>query len=260
VDAGAGARTGADAGAGADAASADGGASAIDAAACVVCDDFERGVVGVPPGGAWTVSSPNCSGTGSLAIDGTVAHSGSKSVKVSGAAGYCNHVFFATSITAARPVTWLRFYVRLDTALGDGHTTFLAMRDAHDAKDLRMGGQNRVLMYNRESDDATLPEMSPAGAAKSIAPNAGAWTCVESAIDQGNKTIRTWVDGVAIEGLADDGVPTTDVDAAWLRDTAWTPDLVDVRFGWESYGSQAETLWFDDVAIGTERLGCLPTR
>jgi hypothetical protein len=29
-----------------------------------------------------------------------------------------------------------------------------------------------------------------------------------------------------------------------------------VRFGWESYGDQANTLWFDDLAIGASRIGC----
>jgi hypothetical protein len=247
---------GGDAHAPTDASPSDAGASdagASDAGACFACDDFEHGTVGAPPGGIWSISTPNCSGTGSVAIDDAQAHGGSRSVKVVGAGGYCNHVFFATPLPA-RAVTWFRFFVRFDAPLGDGHTTFLAMRNA-DGKDLRMGGQNRALMFNRESDDATLPEMSPAGTAKSIAPAARTWTCIEVAIDTSAKTIRTWVDGAAIEGLVDDGIPTPDVDAAWLRG-AWTPSLLDARFGWESYAGQADTLWFDDVAIGASRFGC----
>ncbi len=57
-------------------------------------------------------------------------------------------------------------------------------------------------------------------------------------------------------GLAVDGEPTADLDRQWLRDRDWRPDLVDVRLGWESYGGQAMTLWFDDVAFGGARLGC----
>jgi hypothetical protein len=30
----------------------------------------------------------------------------------------------------------------------------------------------------------------------------------------------------------------------------------DLRLGWESYGGDADTLWFDDVALGTGRIGC----
>ena len=43
--------------------------------------------------------------------------------------------------------TWLRFWVRMDSALEDGHVTFLTMRDTSDnGKDLRMGGQSRIFI------------------------------------------------------------------------------------------------------------------
>jgi hypothetical protein len=253
-----------DAGGGEDAraSNGDGGGSGGASAGCgaaVVCDDFEKGVVGQPPPSPWTVSAPSCTGTGALAIDDSQAHSGVRSVKVTGAGGYCNHIFFGTS--APEPLQdslWARFFVRLDTALGDGHVTFLAMKDAHDGKDLRMGGQSKILMYNRESDDATLPALSPAGIAKSLVPPTGQWMCVELHVDGTARAIQTWVNGNAVEGLVVDGTSTPDVDDQWLRGSSWAPKLADVRFGWESYGGQSETLWFDDVAVGSSRIGCGP--
>jgi hypothetical protein len=236
----------------------DGGASR-GCGGATVCDDFERAPVGaLPPG--WTLSTPSCSGKGAVAVDDSQAHSGARSIKVTGAGGYCDHAFFASAaIVALRPVAWLRFFVRLESPLGDGHTTFVAMKTQHDGKDLRMGGQNRVLMMNRESDDATLPSMSPAGTAQSVALTAARWTCIETEIDQATRTVRTWVDGAAIAGLVEDGVPTAEIDAAWLtqgQGPLWVPDVVDARFGWESYAGQTQTLWFDDVAIGSARIGC----
>ncbi len=38
--------------------------------------------------------------------------------------------------------------------------------------------------------------------------------------------------------------------------TANGADLKSVRIGWESYGEGADTLWFDDVAVGAARIGC----
>jgi hypothetical protein len=32
--------------------------------------------------------------------------------------------------------------------------------------------------------------------------------------------------------------------------------LTDLRLGWESYGEGADTLWYDDVAVGGARNGC----
>jgi hypothetical protein len=227
-------------------------------AGAYVCDDFEHDAPGQAPGAPFAVEAPNCSGAGVIATDATQAHSGTRSAKVTGGGGYCDHVFLGASLppAAGGSTVWGRFFVRFDSALGTGHVTFLAMHDSSVGKDVRMGGQDSVLMWNRESDDATLPAMSPAGVAQSQSPATARWTCVEFAIDPAARTLRTWVDGAVVAGLVDDGVPTPDVDAQWLQGASWSPHLVDVRFGWESYSGQADTLWFDDVAVGGARIGC----
>jgi hypothetical protein len=46
-------------------------------------------------------------------------------------------------------------------------------------KHLRIGGQSKILMYNRETDDATLPDLSPQGIAASKPLPTNAWTCFE---------------------------------------------------------------------------------
>jgi hypothetical protein len=45
--------------------------------ATVFCDGFED-QAGTAPSGRWSVSTPDCSGTGSASVDSTVAHSGGK--------------------------------------------------------------------------------------------------------------------------------------------------------------------------------------
>jgi hypothetical protein len=231
-------------------------------AGAYICDDFEQDAPGQPPGAPFAVESPNCSGAGVIATDATQAHSGTRSAKVTGGGGYCDHVFLGASLppAAGSSTLWARFFVRFASALGTGHVSFLAMHDSSVGKDVRMGGQDAVLMWNRESDDATLPAMSPAGVAQSLSPATAKWTCIELAIDPVARTLRTWVDGAVVAGLVDDGVPTPDVDAQWLQGAgaSWSPHLVDVRFGWESYSGQADTLWFDDVAVGGARIGCGP--
>lgn len=221
------------------------------------CDGFED-QAGTVPAGAWAVTYPDCQGTGTAAIDSTVAHTGRRSVRITGTAGYCNHVFVRATrdLTGAGAVRYGRFWVRHTTALPAQHVTFLAMRDANDGgRDLRMGGQNGALQWNRASDDATLPEQSPAGVALSVPLATGRWTCVEFGIDGPRGHLQTWVDGAAVAGLQADGTPTHDVDGQWTRST-WRPALTDLRLGWESYGEGADTLWFDDVAVATTRLGC----
>ena len=225
-----------------------------------LCDDFEAATAGGPPDAAtWAIVSPNCSGTGTIAVDGTQAHSGTKSVKVTGKGGYCNHVFLANTaaVAAAGKSVYGRFFLRLSDPLGDGHTTLLTMKDAADGgKDLRMGGQSKIMMWNRESDDATLPELSPTGIGLSVSPPANAWRCVEFHVDETDGQMQTWIDGAEVAGLHQDGVPTQDIDKQWLNKVGWKPDLADLKLGWESYAGQDMTLWFDDVAIGSARIGC----
>jgi hypothetical protein len=81
------------------------------------------------------------------------------------------------------------------------------------------------------------------------------WTCIEFEVDRAGG-LQTWVDGALIEGLVIDGSSTPDVDSQWLR-TPWSPQLSDVRIGWESYGGEDAALSFDDVAISAEPIGCL---
>ncbi|MEV4348206.1 cellulose-binding domain-containing protein [Actinoplanes sp. NPDC049596] len=220
-------------------------------------DGFEN-QAGSVPGGDWAVTYPDCSGAGTAAIDRTVAHGGSASLRINGAAGYCNHVFVRnTRLLGSGGTAWyVRFWVRHTTALPASHVTAVAMRDAADGnRDLRFGGQNGALQFNRASDDATLPEQSPAGVALSAPLPVNTWNCVEYKVDGGNGTIETWLNGTSVPGLLEDGTPTHDIDGQWLNRT-WRPALTDLRLGWESYGEGADTLWYDDVAVSASRNGC----
>jgi len=217
-------------------------------ATTVLSDDFET------QSGLWTTGAANCQGTGTVSLDGTVAHSGSHSMRVDGKAYYCNHAFFGTRLSVSTPL-YVRFYLRHSTPLPTGHVTFLAMKDTNDGgRDLRMGGQNGALQFNRESDDATLPAQSPVGVAQSRPLPVGGWHCLEFGLDGGH--LQTWLDSAVVPGLVEDGVPTPDIDQQWLARGSWRPVPVDLRFGWESYAGGDDALWFDDIAVATTRIGC----
>ena len=104
---------------------------------------------------------------------------------------------------------------------------FGAARDAADGgKHLRMGGQAKILMWNRESDDATLPALSPTGIAASLPLPTDRWLCVEFQIDArgpASASMQTWVDGAEGTGLHLDATPTPDIDEQWLRKAGWRP-------------------------------------
>ncbi|MGW4804790.1 cellulose-binding domain-containing protein [Kitasatospora sp. NPDC004272] len=223
----------------------------------VVCSGFED-QSGSTLTGDWALAAPDCSGAGKVAVDTSVVHGGGRSLRIDGQAGYCNHVFAATTknVTAVGPVVYARYWVRHSTALPADHIAMVTMADANDGnKHLRLGGQNGALQWNRESDDATLPAQSPVGVAQSVPLPVNQWVCVRFAVDTTRQSMDTWVDDRLVPGLHDDGVPTADVDQQWLvRTTA--PRPVTLYLGWEAYGNGADTLWYDDVALGSAPIAC----
>jgi hypothetical protein len=227
--------------------------------AAVFCEGFEN--QSGTPTGRWSIATPNCSGSGTATVTGAQAHTGVKSLEIDGVGTYCNHVFAddTKDMPLAAPTWYVRFWFKHTAALPTNHTTFLAMNNSADNNtDLRLGAQNGALMWNRQSDDATLPAQSPAGVAQSVVVPTGTWECLEFSVSKTNGQIYTWYNGTLVPGLTEDGVPTQDIDAQWLGGSGanWRPNLTDLKLGWENYSNGNDTLWFDDVVLSTSRIGC----
>ncbi len=242
----------------------------------IVCDDFESTAVGTPPNPAfWSVGAPNCTRMGTLAVDDSDAHSGKHSVKVtnastvdSGAPIYCDHVFFSNQSAFSPAVglrdVYVRFFFKLADMIGNGHSTFVTMGDAaHGGSHVRLGFINQVFTWNLEAfsgdggyPDSYLPPMTTAGAALSTSPAIQpTWSCVEFHLDETQGAIDTWIDDVEVPGLVE---PSTAPDAGSQWPPGWVPAVTDVGFGWETYMGTPMTIWFDDVAIASHRIGCEP--
>ncbi|KAL7906609.1 carbohydrate-binding module family 1 protein [Trichoderma velutinum] len=216
-----------------------------------ISDNFEEGWDQT----TWSTYAPDCNQGGSVSLDTTVAHSGSNSMKVVGGPnGYCGHIFFGTTKVPAGDV-YVRAWLQLETALNNDHVTFIVMPDsAQNGDHLRIGGQSEILDYNRESDDATLPDLSPQGIASSVDLPTGSFQCFEYHLGT-DGTIETWLNGNSISGMTVGPNANNPNDAGWTR-ASYTPDITGVYFGWEAYSGDINTVWFDDIAIETSRVGC----
>jgi hypothetical protein len=139
-----------------------------------------------------------------------------------------------------------------ETALSANHITFITMPDS-TIRSLRIGGQNGILMYNRENDDATLPDLSPNGVAASAPLQAGTWHCFEYLLGT-DGSIETWLDGNAISGLTVGPGVSNPNSNGW--GSSYRPSITGVYFGWESYSGGVNTMWYDDIVIGSSRTGC----
>jgi hypothetical protein len=141
-------------------------------------------------------------------------------------------------------------------ALTDSHVSFITMTDSAQAanKHLRIGGQSKILMYNRETDDATLPDLSPQGIATSAALKASTWTCFEYHLGT-DGTVETWLNNATVPGLTVKSGVSNPNAAQWQRGGS-KPKITGVYFGWESYGGDTNTFWYDDIVISGSRVGC----
>ncbi|KAK6351991.1 hypothetical protein TWF718_005140 [Orbilia javanica] len=220
-----------------------------------ISEDFEAGW----DQSKWAIYAPDCNQGGSVSLDSSTAHSGSKSIKITGAGGYCGHIFVGTKQIPAGDV-YVRAWVKASNALTSSHVTFITMPDSSlgTNKHLRIGGQNSILMYNRETDDATLPDLSPQGVAASTALPTGSFQCFEYHIGT-DGTIETWLNGNAISALTVGPGITNPNAQQWTR-SSYSPKLTGIYFGWESYGGDTNTLWYDDIVIGSSRVGCSGTQ
>ena len=224
------------------------------ASGLLVSDDFETASVGGPPNAAtWTLRV--FGQQGSISVDGTQAHSGSKSVYVNGTgqSGY-RSVLFTTTVPfpAANNSFYMRAFIRSKRGMGQGHSTYFGAGSGDDQRMVRIGFHQYVLEANlihpgTEYEVLSGPWGQPEQGVQFVA---GKWHCVEAFFNGAQHELRAWFDGNEVTRLH-----TTNWDAN-LK--SWSPQYARAWFGFETYHGEQDELWYDDIAIGTERLGCGP--
>lgn len=207
---------------------------------------------------SWTEAAPNCKGVSTLNLDKAFDPKKEASLRVDAKGGICNHLFLAYSEPDYFQANnlYIRFYWAIAKPLSDAHVTFVTLHDSKENKDVRWGGQSKVLSWNRESDDATVPTLSPQGIQKSFAPKAGTFYCVELHIDQSKALIDAKIDGAVVEGLSVTSAMNREVDEQWKRKADYSLALRDIKLGYEDYGSEGNTVWYKDVVLAAAPVGC----
>jgi len=212
------------------------------------CTDFETQTVDTAPSSMGLGTHLN--GDGTVTVDGaTAAHSGTKSVRVN-ATGY--QTFMKLTGAAVFPASgkmFVRVYIRLAEAMTGGHNTYFeaGLDAASDAPfETRVGVMNQMLMINQPDGDRGFlsnQNFYNDGLLGMVIP-ATTWTCVESYFDPPATTVDFWVEGTNVPDL---------------HRTDWQQETYDaLRFGYEKYAGPNTEIWYDDLAVGSERIGCFP--
>jgi hypothetical protein len=213
----------------------------------VFCDDFEGDAPGAPPA-PWTTEGA----AAEVVVDGTnPANSGSKSVHVQPSSSDYD-TFLALHGSSALPVSggklYLRFFVRLAQPMTAGHNTFVRAdlyATPGNGNNLLFSEDNQMIMesiggdgQSAMSNNAYYSDGNVIGAHF----DQGQWACVEILLDHTTPAIDVWVNGAEVPDL---------------HSTAWKIDAYDyLRFGFEKYAGPASDLWYDDIAFGTQPIGC----
>ncbi len=229
-------------------------------AGLLFCDDFESWPTGSAPAGTrWTTQAA----TGAISIDTATAsapaHSGSRSVHFVPTSNSFQ-TFLVFHDPATLPVSggkfFVRFFVRLASGMTGGHNTFMTadvFANAGQGNAVRVGEQQHMLMMTVAGDShgyLSNQNFYNDGKPGVVFP-AGAWTCFEMSFDPASTTLDVWANGTEVPDMHPTNIMLDTYDA--------------LRFGFEKYagfsddpdaGAATLDLWYDDIAIGTQRIGC----
>lgn len=218
----------------------------------IFCDDFESYGVGTEPTGEPWVA-PNCfDADRTLAVDGAQAHSGSQSL-ISARIGYDDCTLRADLGTLED------FYVRSWVRFGDGATftahelTFfeLAPSASTDDPEIRIGFRGDS-SCNPTGAEVTITGGGEVTGCSGFQYMANTWYCVEVHVVQSgqNATVELFIDGVE-QSFNVHGAPVETLE--W---TSFTPAQY-LKLGVRSYSGAVDwSVYNDDVAVGTQRIGC----
>jgi hypothetical protein len=224
-------------------------------------EDFESGTAGMPLAGwdnfiAWVKNGTNPQGDTLALVDGTRGHAGSsKSIHFHGGA---NPAMITRPLPAGTNKLYVRVWVYMSRKLGmnpgANHETLIGIRKTSGSAsdEVRFGEIKGVIGTNEVPTDNISPRMPEWGLGPVVPANQ--WACIEVAFiaDQPQHVLYAWADGVMVHAItAGDQWQNGAMPANWMNGK-----FVEVILGWHSFSSANIDVWMDDLALGTDRIGC----
>ena len=233
----------------------------LDPELILFAEDFEAAALDSVPAGwdsfvAWQVNAANEPGGQVFAlVDDSRAHAGSRALHVRGGS---NPAMLTRPLPANTARVFVRAYVWLSEDLGqnpgNNHETLIGLRGTPGQanSEVRFGEIKGVIGTNEVPSDDISPTMEQWGMGPVIA--AGQWACVEVAFvaDEGPHRVEAWSDGVQVH-LVDDPSQWNNMV---LGDNFLDGKFVEFVIGWHSFSNWDHEVWFDDVVVALERVGC----
>ena len=176
-------------------------------------------------------------------LDTTIHNSGNQSVTIGAKAGGGEMYLEAP----ASQSFWFRVYVRTDNGFTHNeHDAFMSLAWAGDDKGVEIVEENCMLTVNdHDTTWGSNGMMTQAGChTDGVRLDADKWYCLEGFADGGTGDLRLYVGGTAAIQIA--------------ANATLKHPYASFRFGYREYNGVDRSVWYDDVAVAPERIGCLP--
>lgn len=213
---------------------------------------------GLPAGAVYVSSNDNNDWTKGTSLD-AVAHAGQHSLKFLKATAYSQREL---SVPAAATF-WFRAYLRSDVQIGGpagkDHNLFFEAVDFDESSSSQSGKGIEIVEEDCElginiddtrfGSNGTMNQPGcPSAEPKGAILTANTWHCIEGFFDGAKGDFQVYVDP-----KASTDAPVIDRKGVATAKRAFKR----LRFGYREYHSNDRNTWYDDVATGPARIGCL---
>jgi hypothetical protein len=185
-----------------------------------------------------------------FAVDTAVFHAGKSALRVKAGSetGTSGSAYQMLAVPAPTGMFWARFYIRQDDLDigGVDHNVFAGAADSDEPNSSVMieFAEDVGIAFNT-SDDVRWPMGYGRvnGATMPFSLPKGMWHCVEISYDGQKREQHAYVAGKEIDAVNYPAMVTA--------------PLKIFKFGFNKLHGPARTVWYDDVAVGPTRPGCL---
>jgi hypothetical protein len=219
-----------------------GGAPAACPANAFFCSGFED--AGLPTGATY-LSNASTDYTSGAALDKTIFHGGTQSIKILQSTSYSQREI----VVPAAVTFWFRVYLQTDVMIGglDGanHNTFLEAAYPGGDKGVEIVEEDCELGMNINdsrygSNNLVNQPGCPTTPATQLAANT--WQCIEGYFDGTKGDFRLFANGTEV---------ITQTGVAGAKQGFST-----LRFGYREYHPHDRNVWYDDLVTAPDRINC----
>jgi hypothetical protein len=248
------------------------GAAGLPASAIIVQDNFDTSTANGPTDSTkWQAYAS--SDTGAPVIDSSKYSSPPNSARTQGTSS--GDGSFLVPLTGL-PAPQNRFYVRVRINFGTGtsaltgHAAYIVGATTRDESgtELRLGASippgfgTAMMDLNLQNPIDSGGEVTRFSNGFTTGGNpinaagfdfmADHWYCLEALFDGGNDAFHVWIDGTENTNIAVTNFAAPDQSAR----TSWAPTFNFIKIGAQNYSGDIGTVWYDDVVVATQQVGC----